>query len=226
MMKALYAPMLELEQFRRLRDDLKKTAGMHLVSGCIDSQKTHLIACLSQDYPVSMIIASNDLRAREIYENYQLFSSRVLLYPARDVLFFQADVQSMQLTTERVRVMKALASSSSEDSGENGLTVIVTLPVLMSHCMPAERWVDAIRSFSEGDEISLTEEQQELSRIGYEKCEEVQQPGQYAVRGGILDIYPLTEENPVRIELWGDEIDSIRSFDAQSQRTIDNIASV
>ncbi len=226
MMKALYAPMLELEQFRRLRDDLKKTAGMHLVSGCIDSQKTHLIACLSQDYPVSMIIASNDLRAREIYENYQLFSSRVLLYPARDVLFFQADVQSMQLTTERVRVMKALASSSSEDSGENGLTVIVTLPALMSHCMPAERWVDAIRSFSEGDEISLTEEQQELSRIGYEKCEEVQQPGQYAVRGGILDIYPLTEENPVRIELWGDEIDSIRSFDAQSQRTIDNIASV
>lgn len=223
MMKALYAPMEELAEFVRLRDDLKKDPGMHMVSGCIDSQKAHLIASLAKDYPVSMIIAADDLRAREIYENFQVFSRNVYLYPARDVLFFQADVQSAQLTTERVRVMKALSSLSTAP-GSEGLTVILTLPALMSHCMPPEMWVDAIRSFSEGDEIELTQETKELSRIGYEKCEQVERPGQYAVRGGILDIYPLTEDNPVRIELWGDEIDSIRSFDAETQRTIENIS--
>lgn len=228
MIKALYAPMEELEQFRRLRSDLKNSAGMHLVSGCIDSQKTHLIACLAREYPVSMIIAADDLRAKEIYENFQLFSSNVFLYPARDVLFFSADVSSRELTTQRVRVMKALsaASTSFDAEKQEGLTVILTLPALMTHCMPAERWVDSIRAFNEGDEIDLTVEQHELSRIGYEKCEQVEQPGQYAVRGGILDIFPLTEENPVRIELWGDEIDSIRSFDPETQRTIENISEV
>jgi len=249
MIKALCAPMEELQQFTRLREDLRKRPGMHLVSGCIDSQKTHLIACLAKDYPVTMIIAADDLRAKEIYENFQVFSKNVLLYPARDVLFFSADLQSAQLTTERVRVMKALASApttlpqksstgvahpdgnvSAPGTGPagraDGLTVILTLPALMSHCMPPEMWMDAIRSFSEGDEINLPDEQKELSRIGYEKCEQVERPGQYAVRGGILDVYPLTEENPVRIELWGDEIDSIRSFDAESQRTIENISRV
>ena len=228
MIKALYAPMEEMEQFRLLESDLKKTTGMHLVSGCIDSQKTHLIACLARDYPVSMIIAADDLRAREIYENFQLFSGNVLLYPARDVLFFQADVSGRELTTKRVRVMKALASASTRRDTEegDGLTVILTLPALMTHCMPAERWVDSIRAFSEEDEVDLTAEQHELSRIGYEKCGQVEQPGQYAVRGGILDIYPLTEENPVRIELWGDEIDSIRTFDPETQRAIENISEV
>lgn len=184
MIKALYAPMEELEQFRRLRSDLKNSAGMHLVSGCIDSQKTHLIACLAREYPVSMIIAADDLRAKEIYENFQLFSSNVFLYPARDVLFFSADVSSRELTTQRVRVMKALsaASTSFDAEKQEGLTVILTLPALMTHCMPAERWVDSIRAFNEGDEIDLTVEQHELSRIGYEKCEQVEQPGQYAVR--------------------------------------------
>ena len=52
-------------------------------------------------------------------------------------------------------------------------------------------------------------------QLGYERTAQAEGPGQFAIRGGILDVYPLTEENPVRIELWGDEIDSIRSFDAR-----------
>lgn len=248
MMKAFYAPMTELEEFSRLRRAMKQKSspGCLLVTGCIDSQKTHLIACLSQDYPVRMIIAPNDLRAREIYENYQVFDRNVYLYPARDFIFFQADVQSSHLTTERVRVMKALASAPSAASwknsfftgpsagtsgekapvpagGQGGVTVILTVPALMSHCMPPEAWVDAVRSYSPEDEISLSEEQKALSLMGYERTETVQTPGQFAVRGGILDIYPLTEQSPVRIELWGDEIDSIRTFDAESQRTIENL---
>ena len=59
--------------------------------------------------------------------------------------------------------------------------------------------------------------------MGYERVGQVEMPGQFSVRGGIIDIYSLTEENPWRIELWGDEIDSIRSFDAQSQRSLENL---
>ena len=115
MIKALYAPMEEMEAFVQIRRRMQKKAGqgMILAGGCIDSQKAHLIGCLARDYPVTCIIAPDDLRAKEIHENYRIFDPNVLLYPARDFLFFQADLQSRTLTTQRVRCMKALADITS-----------------------------------------------------------------------------------------------------------------
>ena len=220
MIKALYAPMEEMEAFVQIRRRMQKklSHGMILLGGCIDSQKAHMIGCLARDYPVTCILAPDDLRAKEICENYRVFDENVLLYPARDFLFFQADLKSRTLTTQRVRCMKALADITSGQGSER-VTIVLTMRALMSHCMKAADWMDAIRSFTAGDEIDLSEEKKVLSQIGYERVDMVEAPGQFAARGGILDIYPLTEENPVRIELWGDEIDSIRYFDAQSQRT-------
>ena len=65
-----------------------------------------------------------------------------------------------------------------------------------------------------------------LAQCGYDREIEVAGPGQFAVRGGILDVYPLTEELPVRIELWGDEVDSIRTFDPETQRSIEKLDEV
>ena len=76
-----------------------------------------------------------------------------------------------------------------------------------------------------GDTLDFTELQEELVSMGYEREAEIAGPGQFAVRGGILDLYPLTEEFPIRVELWGDEVDSIRSFDVESQRSIENLQS-
>ena len=212
--------MEEMEAFVQIRRRMQKKThqGMILAGGCIDSQKAHLIGCLARDYPVTCILAPDDLRAKEICENYRIFDEDVLLYPARDFLFFQADLQSRTLTTQRVRCMKALADITAGLNSER-VTIVLTERSLMSHCMNARDWMDAIRSFTAGDEIDLKEEQEALALMGYERVDMVEAPGQFASRGGILDLYPLTEENPVRIELWGDEIDSIRYFDPESQRT-------
>ena len=217
--------MTELETFRLIRQQMNKRSGCIQVSGCIDSQKAHLMACLAQAYPVTMIVAPNDLRAREIYENYRVFDRDVMLYPARDFIFFQADVSSRTLTTQRVRVMQALSEIVNGERTQP-VTVVLTLTGLMSHCMRPQDWRDQVRAFSVGDEIDLDEEKKALTAIGYERTDQVEEPGQFAVRGGILDIWPLTEEVPVRIELWGDEIDNLRTFDAQSQRTREQIASL
>ena len=227
MMNALYAPMEEMEAFQQIRRRMQKkqNTGMILAGGCIDSQKAHLIGCLSRDYPVTCIIAPDDLRAKEICENYRIFDQNVLLYPARDFLFFQADLQSRTLTAQRVRCMKALADITA-GHGLERVTIVLTLRAMMSHCMRAEDWMDAIRSYSVEDEIDPQEEKKTLSLMGYERVDMVEVPGQFASRGGILDIYPLTEENPVRIELWGDEIDSIRYFDVESQRTKEQIQGI
>ena len=90
---------------------------------------------------------------------------------------------------------------------------------------PAELRKHRIR-LSGGDVVDLTELEKKLTEMGYQRESQIEGPGQFAVRGGIVDIFPLTEELPVRIELWGDEIDSIRSFDPESQRSVENLDEV
>lgn len=74
--------------------------------------------------------------------------------------------------------------------------------------------------------ISIEELEKRLVMLGYERTYQAENPGQFAVRGGIVDVYGLTDENPCRIEFWGDEIDLIKSYDAESQRTIENLMEV
>ena len=93
----------------------------------------------------------------------------------------------------------------------------------MDRVLPLAEISRFILEFTVADTLDMEEAKEELVRMGYERNYQVEGAGQFAIRGGILDIFPLTEENPYRIELWGDEIDSIRSFDAESQRSIENL---
>lgn len=215
-MKAFRAPLCELGEFEEIKSKLVKNKGILQITGCIDSQKAHFMDCLGEEFSHKIIVASNDLRAKEIYENYKFFDRRVYLYPAKDFIFFQADIHSNLLERQRIEVWKAL-------NEEKEVTVILTMAAFMNHLMPFEVWKEHIYHLECGEEINLDEWKRRLVELGYERNAQTEGPGQFAIRGGILDIFPLTEETPVRIELWGDEIDSIRSFDAQSQRSIENL---
>ena len=218
-MKAFRAPLHELGEFEEIRSKLAKNRGILQVTGCIDSQKAHFMDCLGEGYSHKIIVAVNDLRAKEIYENYRFFDRKVLLYPAKDFIFFQADIHSNLLERQRIEVWKALHEQEE-------VTVILTMAAFMNHLMPYEEWKKNIFHLESGDELDLEEWKHRLVELGYERNAQAEGPGQFAIRGGILDIFPLTEENPVRMELWGDEIDSIRSFDAESQRSIENLDEV
>ena len=215
-MRAFRAPLGELGEIEEIRGKLKKNQGVLQITGCIDSQKAHLIDCLGEGYSHKIIVTANDLKAKELYENVRFFDREALLYPAKDFIFFQADIHSNLLEQQRIEVWKALAQ-------ERPVTVVLTMAAFMNHLMPFEKWKKQVRRLQAGDEMDLEEWKSLLPALGYERNAQAEGPGQYAVRGGILDIFPLTEENPVRIELWGDEIDSIRSFDAESQRSIENL---
>ena len=164
-------------------------------------------------------MAANDLRAKEIYENYKFFDRNVLFYPAKDFIFFQADIHSNLLEQQRLEVWRALVERKE-------VTVILTMAAFMNHLMPFEEWKKYIFHLKVGQEMDLEEWKRRLAELGYERNAQVEGSGQFAVRGGIIDIFPLTEETPVRIELWGDEIDSIRNFDVESQRSIENLEEI
>ena len=217
-MQALLAPLGELAEYAHLREELKKESCSLALTGCVDSQKLHMIYGLSDGFRVKVIATYSDVRAKEIFEEYKFYDRNVMLYPAKDLIFFQADIHGNQLIKERVKTLRRLMERKP-------VTIVTTFAALMTPMALWDRSRDVI-DMERGGSINVTELSRRLTAFGYEKNYQVDSPGQFSVRGGIVDIFDLTEENPYRIELWGDEIDSIRSFDILSQRSIEKLESI
>ena len=215
-MQALLAPLQEMAEYEEIEKLIKRGLPVGL-TGCVDAQKLHMIYGLGQNFKCRLIITYSDLRAREIYEEYKFYDRNVMLYPAKDLIFFQADIHGNELTKERAKVLRRIAERSS-------FTLVTTVAALMT---PQAVWKPedtlSIDRRSSLEERALAKK---LVAMGYEKNYQVEAPGQFSIRGGIVDIFDVTEENPYRIELWGDEIDSIRSFDVLSQRSIEQLSSL
>ena len=215
-MRTFLEPLKGLSGFADMMKSVQKEKGLYSVTGCIDAQKPHMMYSCNNDKKHSIIVTFHEQKAKELYEDYRFFDADVVYYPAKDVLFYQSDIRGNVLTAERIRALKAIHEKER-------VTVITTFDALMNTQAPPEKIWDAVLYFTPGDELSLDEVAAQLIRMGYEKEYQVETMGQFAIRGGILDIFPLTEENPIRIEMWGDEIDTIRTFDTESQKSIENI---
>ena len=216
-MESIFAnPLEELIEFGDMNRELERGQGPLLVSGCMDSQKAHLISELTKEIPWKLIVTYDDQRARELYEDYRCFSPDVYLYPARDLLFYSSDIHGNLLTRQRMQVMKHLAE-------ESGGAVITTVNGLMDHLLPLENLKRQCLRVGSGEALDVDKLKVSLTGMGYERVAQVDGMGQFSVRGGIIDIYPLTEDLPFRIELWGDEVDSIRTFDPESQRSVEQL---
>ena len=218
-MQALLAPLRELADYQDILRQRKKDRGFLQISGCVNSQKTHLMYALGGDCVYQIIAFSSEEKAKNAYEEYRFLSENVFLYPAKDLLFYQADIKGNLLARERMEVIQAIAEKGE---GKN-ITVITTIDAFLDGLPSIGEILQRSIHISGTDTVDFTELQRQLADLGYTREDQVEGPGQFAVRGGILDIYPLTEELPVRLELWGDEIDSIRTFDVESQRSVENL---
>lgn len=215
-MKTFTSPLKELKEFNDIKDNLKLKNTPVQVTGCIDSQKCHLISGLGEGYPWKLVITYNDMKAKEIYEDYKLYDKNVYLYPAKDIIFYSADIHGNALVKNRLKILRKLME-------QEPVTIITTLDGGMDKILPFDSLKESVITIEEAATVDFTGLQEKLIHMGYERQGQVEGPGEFAVRGGILDIYPPTEDCPYRIELWGDEVDSIRSFDADSQRSIENV---
>ncbi len=218
-MDTFYEPLLQLEVFVQAREKLGKEKGLLLLTGCVESQKTHLMYGLGRGRRVKLILTYNELKAKEICEEYQALGEHVFYYPPKDFLFFHADIQGNELLRQRMTATSRLLS------GEPAV-IVTTIDGCMAPLLPLEKLNELILSIGVGSVVEMDAVKKRLVRMGYERTGQAELPGQFAIRGGILDIYPLTEEYPVRIELWDDEVDSIRSFDASSQRSMENLEEI
>ena len=215
-MKTLREPLNELAEFREAEDYLKKGKTPVLISGVLDTEKCHVIDGLGEKYRYKVIITHSENKARELYDDMRLYGRNVYIYPAKDVIFYSADVHGYAIVQERIQVIEKLIN------GEEAV-IITTLDAGMESSVPIEYHKQHKTVLKVGDEMELGTLKKELTAIGYENVSQVESPGAFAVRGGILDIFPLTEEVPYRIEFWGDEINLIHSFDVLSQRSVEEV---
>lgn len=218
-MQAFIAPLTELAEFETVQKKRREDRGIIQIAGCVNSQKTHMMYALSDGFDFKIIAVSSEMKAKQVYDEYRFLDNNVYLYPAKDLLFYQADLRGKYLIQQRMAVFEAIMT-------QKNVTVVASFDAFMDALLPLEKMRERIRSFRVGDSIDFEQVKKDMVLLGYEREEQIEGPGQFAVRGGILDIYPLNEEVPIRVELWGDEIDSIRTFDVDSQRSIENLQEI
>lgn len=220
-MNAIITPLIENKEFNLLKGHIEKGDSPILATGVLDSQKAHMIYALEKLLSrSSLIIAQNELKAKEIYEDMQFFlKDKIAYYPSKDIIFYSADVKSTDIVRKRFEILDKLIK------GEE-ISIVLSVEALFDRLVEKDIFKSYIIDIKEGDTFNIDELAQKLVFMGYERCDSVEGQGQFAVRGGIMDLYSSVMENAVRIEFWDDEVDSIRILDAFSQRSVERAESV
>ncbi len=218
-MRMLTAPLEELGEFGEIKKQLLNDRVCVALTGCVESQKLHMVYGLGDGFKNKLIVTFSDLRVKELAEDYRFYDRDVMVYPSGDLIFYQSDIRGKQLASERIKCLRRILEGKP-------VTVITTFSSLLTPQISLGKWQGHLLKMKRGGILDEKNLANALVEIGYEKNYQVEGPGQFSIRGGIIDIFDLTEENPYRIELWGDEIESIRSFDVLSQRSIENLSDI
>ena len=199
-MNILNAPLKELSWFEEAAFDVEEGKAKLSITGTVDSEKLHMISALGERTDVSVIITYSDVNAAAIAEENRFFDRNTYVYPAKDLIFYQADINGAEILRKRLSVIKQLLTGDH-------VTVVTTFDALMEPCLPLEVIKDHILYVEKGRIIEEDAAAIMLVSMGYTRTSyQVASPGEFSIRGGIIDVFDVTAENPLRIELWGDEV--------------------
>lgn len=218
MIRVLGEPFEKLNIYTELKEWLASGDGFVNVTGTTGegTDRVFMMQGFGDDASVRLILTYNDRRAEELYSDMKFYGRDVYMYPAKDILFFSADVHGNAITRRRMEVLRRLATGEP-------CTIIATVDAMYDKIPALSYMKKYVINIHAAQSLDLDELKGKLVDLGYEKTDSVEEPGQFAIRGGIVDIFPLTEECPYRIDMWDDEVDTIKTFDAESQRSIENV---
>ena len=220
-MEALAKVLPKMKKFNDYINDVNKGNFPITLSGLSDSGKVHFIYSTRfyTDKPV-VIVTYNELELKKIKEDMKFFSDEnILVFPKKEVVYYDIDTMNKDATMDRLSIYKKLYNNDS-------CIILTTIEALMQRTISKNKLFSNVLQLEVGMTLLLEELTNKLVSLGYERTDMVEGRGNFCVRGGIVDVFPLTTENPIRIEFWGDEIDSIRVFDVESQRTIEPIKEI
>lgn len=219
-LKGLMEPLVTSEKFSSIMKNIEEGNNPVEVAGLSESSKAYFANAIyeSLNKPV-VIITHSDIEAKNLYEDLNLYTNNVSYFPAKEVVFYNVDAISGDLRWARLRVIEEILER------KKGI-VVTSIDAFASEYTPRKLFKEHKLSLKIGKEVNFEEISKILTEGGYERVEIVEGKGQFSLRGGLLDVFPPDSAYPYRIELFGDEIESIRTFNVESQRSIDKVKTV
>jgi len=213
-------PLLESKDYKNIIENITKE--FHIsINGPSESQRAHIsYAICSHLNSKGIFIAYNDLQARKIYEDFSYFFDKdVILFSSKEIMLHDVEAKSYDAVYDRITALDRILKSDYR-------FIVISAEAICQKLIDRELFKSSCLNFDQDSRIDLTFLIHKLVSIGYERVTTVEGKGQFAVRGGIIDIFPVNSENAYRIELFDDEIDSIRTFDVLSQRSVERTESI
>lgn len=205
------------EEFKKIKRSIEASKYPVGIYGLSESGKSYCIYGIFEEIDKSMLIlTNNDIEARHIYEDLSFYSNDVYYFPTREVTFYNVEAISGDLRWERLKILEKILENDKS-------IVIASIESLAAAYTPVELFRKFSFDISVGDVIDLKDVSSKLIQCGYERVAVVENIGQFSIRGGIFDIYPPIGAGPFRVELFDDEVDSIRNFNPETQRSIDKL---
>lgn len=207
--------------YTNILNDIKESKNNLSIIGLTDSSKAHIISGITRDSKKStLIVCSNSLTANKLVQDLKFFTDiETLFFPARKIEYYDVDAQSNDFSNIRMEVIEKI-------NGGDLNIIVTTIDALQMKMFPSNTYEGQELDLNVGDSIDLSELVENLDKLGFERCETVEGKGQFAIRGGIIDLFNINSQFPFRIELFGNEIDSIRTFDSTTQRSIDTVKGI
>lgn len=180
-------------------------------------QKAHLIYSACQRMGTgALVVVPSDLEAQGLAQDLQFFAGDdVLYFPSKEYVFYDVDTVSREMMAKRIGVIAQLAK------GDRPYIVVAGIDAVLQYSADRDRFVASTLTLTLGEQIDIKQLAEKLVDMGYTREDMVEGQGQFSMRGGIVDIFPADRAEPVRIEFFDDEVDSIRTFDVSSQLSVD-----
>lgn len=216
-LRGLMEPLISSEEFIELESYIKGDKHPIEIEGLSESGKSYVINGIYEvsNKPV-VIITNSDMEAKNLYEDLNLYLSNVYYFPAKEIVFYNVDAISGDLRWARLNVIKEILSNNKN-------IIVTSIDAFAARYTPKDLFKTHTVSIGVGDEVDFKELSKILVEAGYDRVDVVEGKGEFSLRGGLLDLFPTNSIYPYRIELFGDEIDSIRTFNTESQRSIEKV---
>ena len=210
------------ESYLDMISNLKSNNVPIYCNGLIKESLFHLIYSIFNEIPNKnlVLLVESEARANELCDELKnLIGDKVAVYPNFEIRFHNINSLETNLENHRIEIMNRLIS--------NEKFIIITTASALSKKLSTPKFFKSHYIYiDENSEVNLNELTERLIKMHYDRVDFVEAKGQFSIRGSIFDIYPVNFKNPVRIELFGDDVDSIRSFDINSQRSVEKLQSV
>ncbi|MBP3361126.1 MAG: transcription-repair coupling factor [Clostridia bacterium] len=201
--------------FRELLERIRTAKFPISVTGVCEAAQGHLISSVCENTGSrAIVVCYTDMEAAELFKELSLYTEYAYRFPSKELIFYDVDAAGHESEHRRIRALSAW---------ENGGIIVTSVDALMQYTITAEHFLNDRISFRTGECHNLESLREKLSSMGYSAAAQVDGIGLFSVRGGILDVFSPNMKLPVRIEFFDDEVDSIRVFDWETQRSVENV---